>query len=165
MSSNELTSPFTLYHTLYSIRALMIRMMFALRGPPRSDRPEMNMRLTEIDLGAVKPEQLTEFYLCNVNPDGTVPALTNNALLPKPLHETLDISWYLCHWYPSLLPQERETEIRGLIRELHEIGFPVLTFGPKDHHALDLDEDVKKILSRTDISDEYRKALEYKSTV
>lgn len=165
MAATDLTAPFTLYHTLYSIRALMTRITFAMRGAPRSGYPDMNLQQHEMDLGATSPDQLTEFFLCKVNPDGTVPALTNDKLLPEPLHESLDIAWYLCEWYPGLLPPEHEPEIRKLIGELHEINFPVLTFGPSDRHALDLDNDVQKILGRNDISDEYRKALQHKSKV
>lgn len=140
-------------------------MMIAMRGSPCPNRPDMTIHQQEMDLGAFEPEQLTEFYLCKVNPDGRVPALTNDKLLPQSLHETLDITWYLCDWYPGFLPREHANEIRRLIEELHEINFPVLTFGPQDRHALDLDASVHEILRRDDISEEYRKALEYKSGV
>lgn len=165
MSSNGLTEPFTLYHTTYSVRALMVRLMFAFRGKPRDGYPEMNLKQTQMDLSADTPEQLTEFYLCRVNPDGQVPALTNDKLLPEPLHETLDITWYLCKWYPKLLPSKQEATIRSLIEELHRIVYPVLTFGPDDQHALELNEKLQQILNRNNISNEYRKVLEHKSGV
>lgn len=165
MSSPDLTTPFTLYYATYSVRSTIIRLLLALRGVPRPGNPEMTIHESMMDIGPFKPDQLTSFFLLTANANGTVPALTNPALLQTPLIGTVDITWYICGWYPSLLPPEHETTIRASIRELHEISFPVLTFGGDDTHAFDLNEKVLEILRGREVSEEYKKALEYKSKV
>lgn len=163
MPSSNLTAPFTLYYAAYSICATMVRMTYALRGEPEEGRPDMTLQLEEINISPQNPEQLTEFYLCKVNPDGQVPVLANDDLLPKPMPESVDITWYLCDWYPSLIPAEHRTIIQEMIKELHEINYGVLTFGSGSEHPLRLEDKIQQILDQGNISAEYGSALEHKS--
>ncbi|KAI1097134.1 hypothetical protein F4804DRAFT_328522 [Jackrogersella minutella] len=79
------------------------------------------------------------------------------------MDESVDISYYVADWYPSLLPPQHKQVIEELMNELHEISYRLLTFGttPKyPHIALDW---MREQINRANISEEYRKALEYKA--
>ena len=163
--SLNLSSPFTLYYATYSICATMVRLTFAFRGPPKSSNPDMTFQIYAIDISPEKAEQLSEFYLCKVNPNGQVPTLANDELLEKPMPQSLDISYYLCDWYPRLLPKEHEVVIRQLLKELHEINFGVLTFGVGSKHPGKLLARVKELLGQEGIPEQYQKALERKANL
>lgn len=116
-----------------------------------------------ISLSPDNPEQLTEFFLCKINPDGQVPVLANDALFKNPMPEAIDITWYICEWYPLLLPLEHERTIRELITKLHNINFAVLTFRPQAQNPERLRKRVEQLLQHESTSDEYRRALQHKS--
>ncbi|KAI1143260.1 hypothetical protein F5Y05DRAFT_368032 [Hypoxylon sp. FL0543] len=163
MASKDLSAPFTLYAATYSICSLMVLMTYEMRGTPREGRPEMKLARKFIDISIHAREQLSEFFLLKVNPKGTVPVLVNERLLEKPIAESVDISYYIADWYPTLLPPQHEQVIKELIFELHEISYKLLTFGTKTKYP-HLNRDwLLEQAKRTDISDEYRKALEYKA--
>ncbi|KAF2995482.1 hypothetical protein E8E14_003867 [Neopestalotiopsis sp. 37M] len=143
----------------------MVRTTFAMRGPPREGLPDMDMHFELVDISSKNPEQLTEHFLCKVNRDGQVPVLTNDEHLPKPMPESVDISFYLCDWYPRLLPREHEAVIRSLIKELHEINYGVLTFGTASKHPTKLVDKVEELLQQPALSDAYRSALERKAKI
>lgn len=161
MASQE--SPFVLYYYTYSLNAIMVRFTIEMRGTPRSGRPNMEMQFKLVDIGPDSAEQLSEHYLCNINSKGKVPTLANDKLLSKPMPESVDISWFLCDWYPSLLPSEHETKIRQLVTELHEINYPILTFGTESKYPQKIRQKVEDLLSQPSISNEYRNALLYKA--
>lgn len=162
MTPNDFSTPFTLYTYVHSICALMVRMTYQMRSTPRNGRPEMKLLYKDVDISLGGREQYSEWFLCDVNQDGFVPVLANPKVLGKPMPESVDISWYLCDWYPNLLPKEHEKVIRELIDELHLISFRLLTFGVKTRYPDAGVDYIKGLLQRTDISDVYRKTLEYK---
>lgn len=123
----------------------------------------MDMRFELVNISPDNPEQLSEHFLCHVNREGQVPVLTNKPLLPEPMPESVDISYYICAWYPRLLPREHEAVIRSLVHELHEINYNVLTFGPGSQHPTRLAAKVEELLCQPEISDAYRHALEHKA--
>lgn len=144
----------------------LVRTTFALRGPPRPDgRPEMTLQPRAIDISPVKTEQLTEFYLTTINPNGLVPALANDALFSEPMLESAAISWYIADWYPQLLPAEHESEIRGLVSELHQINAGILTMGPGGKLSELLLAKTRELLGQEGLSKEYRQLLEAKQKV
>lgn len=59
-----------LYHSAYSMCALMVRYTLALRGPPKDDTSTLNVREVSIDL--FQGEHLTEEFLCEINKYGQV---------------------------------------------------------------------------------------------
>lgn len=91
-----------------------------------------------------------------------VPAMTSQSL-PSPLTDSVDITYYLCEHYPSLSPQAHRDTIKRLISELHDIQYLSLSFTPQQNRAKGITDAVEKLLERTDISDEYRKALKFKA--
>ncbi|ETS87868.1 hypothetical protein PFICI_01696 [Pestalotiopsis fici W106-1] len=159
------SSPFCLYYATYSICATMVRTTFAMRGPPREGLPDMDMRFQLVDISPENPEQLSEDFLCKVNRDGQVPVLTNEQHLTEPMPESVDISYYICDWYPQLLPKEHEAVIRSLVQELHQINYGVLTFGPGSRHPTRLVAKVEELLEQPGLSESYRSALERKAKI
>ena len=59
-----------LYHFDYSICSIMARFAYALRGTPKDPKNEIRIEERQVNLG--KGEQLTEHYLCDINPAGDV---------------------------------------------------------------------------------------------
>ncbi|KAI0168079.1 hypothetical protein BJ166DRAFT_521413 [Pestalotiopsis sp. NC0098] len=143
----------------------MVRTTFAMPGPPKQGLPDMDMRFELVNISPDNPEQLSEHFLCHVNREGQVPVLTNKPLLPEPMPESVDISYYICAWYPRLLPREHEAVIRSLVHELHEINYGVLTFGLGSQHPTRLAAKVEELLCQPEISDAYRHALEHKAHI
>ncbi|KAI0833932.1 hypothetical protein F5Y06DRAFT_280223 [Hypoxylon sp. FL0890] len=163
MASKDLSAPFTLYAATYSSCSLMVLMTYEMRGAPREGRPEMKLERKFIDISRKGGEQLSEFFLLKVNPKGQVPVLVNEKLLEKPLTESVDISYYIADWYPSLLPPQHEQVIRELVDEMHEISYKLLTFGTETKLPQLSRNWLLEQAKRTDISTEYKKALEYKA--
>ncbi|KAI2473607.1 hypothetical protein F4781DRAFT_419384 [Annulohypoxylon bovei var. microspora] len=163
MASKDLSTPFTLYTYTYSICALMVQMTYEMRGTLREGRPDMKLEFKLTDISPRGREQLSEFYLLKVNPKGTVPVLVNEKVLDKPMAESVDISYYIADWYPTLLPPQHKQVIEELMHELHEISYKLLTFGTQTKYPNSAFDWMRGQIERTDISDEYRKALEYKA--
>ncbi|KAK6078949.1 hypothetical protein SCUP234_05875 [Seiridium cupressi] len=160
MSSNV----FTLYCTPYSIRSTMVRTMLAMKDAPRDGRPDMIIHYKVVNISNDNPEQLNEHFLSKVNPKGKVPVLVNDTLLSEPMPETVDISYYICDWYPKLLPPKHETVIKELVAELHKINFTILSFGPESKNQAKLAEQAQKLLSQPNVSEEYAEALSNKAS-
>ncbi|KAL2426902.1 hypothetical protein ABEF95_002157 [Exophiala dermatitidis] len=153
-----MASPYTLYYNDYSICSIMVRYTISLCERLRKDRPiPIEQRVIDIQHGG----QLTEFYLCDVNPKGTVPVLT----IPgqqTPLTESLDITYLLAEHYPFLIPRELSDEIKSLLAELHNINYFSLSYTHKPQRAEDMVRNIQKRLDDPDVSDRWRRALEYK---
>lgn len=119
---------------------------------------------TVVDIYPGATEQLSEAYLTTISPNATVPVLVNPALLAGPLIESTDISWYIAAWYPRLLPAEHESQIRELVRELHQINAGLLTMGVDGKYWDLLLAKTRELLGQEDISEAYRKLLKGKET-
>lgn len=159
MSSNI----FTLYHAPYSVRSIMVRTAFGMKGAVRDGKSDMTLEYSTVNITNDNPEQLNEKFLCKVNPKGAVPALVNEKLLPEPITECVDISYYICDLYPNLLPEEHESLIKEMLDELHKINFTILTFGPDSNHQAKLADHIRELLSQPSISKEYSEALSRKA--
>ena len=61
---------YTLYHFPSSICSIMVRYTLAVRGPPRDE--ESAMAVAEKIINITRDEQLTEEFLCDINPKGQV---------------------------------------------------------------------------------------------
>lgn len=91
--------------------------------------------------------------------------LKHPTLLPKPMAESLDITYFIAERYPSLLPEEKRDQIIELLNELHDINYFSPSFGSKPAAAKAQKAAVEEKLAQPGISENYRKALEYKLTV
>ncbi|KAJ4535526.1 hypothetical protein HRR80_006004 [Exophiala dermatitidis] len=153
-----MANPYTLYYNDYSICSIMVRYTISLCERLRKDCPiQIEQRVIDIQHGG----QLTEFYLCEVNPKGTVPVLTIPGA-EAPLAESLDITYLLAQHYPFLIPRELSDEIKSLLAELHNINYFSLSYTHKPQRAEDMVSNIQKRLDDPDVSDRWRRALEYK---
>lgn len=59
-----------LYHNTYSVCSLMVRYTLALRGPPKDASSAIEVHEQEVDV--YHEEQLSEQFLCEINPKGQV---------------------------------------------------------------------------------------------
>jgi len=89
--------------------------------------------------------------------------------LSAPLADSVDISYWLCGHYPTLLPPDREAIIRELFTKLHDIEIYSLSARPESvlpewQTSGVPPTAVDALLAKPDseISPEYRKALEKK---
>ncbi|OQV08105.1 Glutathione S-transferase, domain-containing protein [Cladophialophora immunda] len=154
--------PYDLYHNPFSICALQVRLCILFGKLAGLEVPGIEFVEHEIDI--YNSDQLQEFYLRQVNPRGQVPALVNKAVLPKPIADSMEITYYLFELYPSLCPPQHAATIRELIQELHGISFLALAFFKPRHQAWikNITSYTDERLARADISVEYRNALEWK---
>lgn len=97
-----------------------------------------------------------------------VPALTGPNL-SAPLTDSVDISYWLCCYYPNLLPPKHESTIRDLSSKLHDINIFTLSARrgsmPTEWPASGIPPTaIDALLAKPDseISPEYRRALEDK---
>ncbi|KAK7415583.1 hypothetical protein QQZ08_012299 [Neonectria magnoliae] len=151
---------YTLYSFPFSLYSMMARHTIQLGPTTPGARPP------KISLGFInhrKNETLREDYLLRVNPKGQVPAMTGN-VLEQPLTDSLSISLYLAEkHYPAMLPADHEAVIRDLLDRIHAIyGLSFSHKNPTAEMKLHNPSPVEDILKATDLSPEYRLALEAK---
>ncbi|KAK4506402.1 hypothetical protein PRZ48_000132 [Zasmidium cellare] len=141
-----------LYHFQFSICSIMVRYTFAQRGPAIDDAHEIRLEEKHVDI--VKDlEQMSEHFLC-------VPVLLD-VKNGSPLPDSVAITKYLAKSYPSMIPEPHAKEIAQLIHDLHGISFFGFTFAGKPQTVSRSKEHLQGFLEG-DISDRYRKAIEYK---
>jgi hypothetical protein len=67
----KMSSPkFTLYHNPYSVCSIMVRQTIAIRGEAKS--ADLEVPITEQVVDIFNEEQLSEHFLCEINPLGQV---------------------------------------------------------------------------------------------
>jgi glutathione S-transferase len=152
MAPNE----YTIHYNPFSICSIMARMTMAFRP----DDPDNVFHEQLVDI--YKYEQLSESFLTTANPKGQVPALTSPSLT-EPITDSLDITYFLCDLYPTLAPKEHREAIYRLLKENHRIQYLSLSFTPAENRAGFISTAIENLLAHTDISEEYRKALEFKA--
>ncbi|OAP54847.1 hypothetical protein AYL99_11295 [Fonsecaea erecta] len=153
-------TPYTLYHNYYSICSIMMRYLMRIRGDPAS--PAVKMDVTEHNVDIFSEEQFSEDYLLKVNPNGQVPVLGSPVAFSFPLAQTTAISAYVSERYPALLPKAHAETIEKSLKQMHDLNFFTLSFLKSPKLASGFADVALKRLARNDISEEYRKALEYK---
>lgn len=175
---------YTLFYNDYSICSVMVRYTIAL-----SRRlPGEQLNIEESPVNIQQGGQLTEYYLCEVNPRGTVrtsggnrppkggpahqalqvPVLSgprSSKVLETPISESVDITYFLAKHFPSLCPPHLSKQIRRLLAELHDINYFSLTYTHKPQRASDMENSVLKLLSDPAISSRWREALKFKLDV
>ncbi|KAK9311367.1 hypothetical protein V1522DRAFT_32785 [Lipomyces starkeyi] len=152
---------YTLYSSPFSLYSMMARHTVQL-GPTTHDaRPPQKITLSFVNHR--KNETLKEDYLLRVNPKGQVPAMTGN-VLEQPLTDSRSISLHLAEkHYPAMLPAEYAAVIRDLLERIHAIyGLSFSNKNPTAEMMQHNPSPVEGILKRTNLSPEYRMALEAK---
>ncbi|KIW27738.1 uncharacterized protein PV07_07448 [Cladophialophora immunda] len=157
------TQPCILYYDRRSICSSMVRYTLASAGLPGKNFSSLSTEPREIDI--FNGEQLSESYLCEVNPKGQVPVLLSPGLLEKPITDSLDITLWLCERHPDLRPSEYADDINRLLRDLHAINFFTLSMRNRPQRAELLEGAIRAKMDTPDLSARHKKALEYKLTV
>ncbi|EXJ70577.1 uncharacterized protein A1O5_06647 [Cladophialophora psammophila CBS 110553] len=139
----------------------MVRLTYALRGPPSRESNDMKIEFRTVDI-AIKLEQFTEDFLCNVNPKGKVPVLYHPTLLSHPMSESIAISDFICDRYPTLRPPEHAGTIDELIKQLHDISFYSLTYQTRPEHPEAMRLKLQELMNQPDVSPRYKDALQNK---
>ncbi|KAF2105144.1 hypothetical protein NA57DRAFT_30050 [Rhizodiscina lignyota] len=152
--------PYTLYYNRYSICSIMMRWLVDIRGQPKDEASRMDIGLKEINI--FKEEQFSEWYLCEVNPNGQVPVLGSDVAFEFPMSQTTSISEYIAARYPELLPAEHAAKIHEMVHKMHEMNFFTLSFKGSPKLASGFADAALSRLADKTISKRYRKALEYK---
>lgn len=152
---------YILYHDRVSICSIMARYAYAIRGRPAEDAAELHIQEEACDLKS--RQQISEHFLCDLNAKGEVPVLSPAKLdaAHRPIPDSVDITYFIAERYPSLIPKEHEEEIKRLISKLHEINFFSLTFAGKPETQQRATASLEEKLQEN-ISERYRKAIEYK---
>ncbi|ETS80556.1 hypothetical protein PFICI_08085 [Pestalotiopsis fici W106-1] len=152
---------YSLFVFPFSLYSIMTRYTFTLGRaglPQETSSLDINLKLVNLH----RDENLAEDYLLNINPKGQVPALTGNDL-PTPLTDSLDISYWLCNHFPGLLPEAHKPVIQQFLTQLH--GFEGLSLSvpsKADRQEGVPNPSLDALLARSDITPEYKRALEYK---
>lgn len=152
---------YTLYSSPFSLYSMMARHTVQLGPTTRDAAPPKQITLRFVNHR--KDENLNEDYLVRVNPKGQVPSMTGS-VLEQPLTDSISITLHLAEaHYPALLPPERAAVIRNLLERLHAIyGLSITNNRPTPEQMSRYPSPAEDILRRTDISPEYRRALETK---
>ncbi|KAJ9608388.1 hypothetical protein H2200_007376 [Cladophialophora chaetospira] len=163
MSSDGLTkrpSKFTLFYNPYSICSLQVLYTLALRGEPKDAESQMEVDPQIVDI--FNMEQLSEEFLCEVNAEGQVPVLLSSTALESPMPDSLRMTLYMSTRYPELIPAAQDPQIRKLLVELHALNYFSLSFPTRPQIAKGFEAAILARLEQPDITDRYRKALEFK---
>lgn len=151
---------YTLYSSPFSLYSMMARHTVQLGPTTPHARPPRKITLSFVNHSI--NENLNEDYL-RVNPKGQVPAMTGT-VLEQPLTDSCAISLHLAEkHYPAMLPVEHAAVIRDLLQRIHDIyGLSFSNKNPTAEMTQHNPSPVEGILQRTDLSPEYRVALEAK---
>ncbi|KAH8734231.1 hypothetical protein BGZ61DRAFT_527594 [Ilyonectria robusta] len=151
---------YTLYSSPFSLYSMMARHTVQLGPLTDHTTPPRNIDLSFINHG--KNDNLKEEYL-GINPKGQIPSLVGNAL-KEPLTDSISISLYLAEkHYPALLPTAQAAIIKQLLERIHQVNGPSINNKKASPEMQKYNPSpAAEMLKRTDISPEYRKALEFK---
>lgn len=168
----------TLYHNPYSVCSIMVRYTLALRGPAKDNLPALEVEEKPVDI--FNQEQLSEDFL-KINPYGQaskstslitwcpvsnsvidfqVPVLLSS--LQSPICDSLEITHVIANYSKSLIPENYKAQITDLLAELHDLNYFSLSFPGRQQMAVTLSAPIEKRLQDPNITEDYRKALEFK---
>ena len=91
--------------------------------------------------------------------------LSHESTQEAPLPDSLNITFFMASIYPSLLPTAHDGQIKYWLKELHTLNFFSLSFAAMPKVAEGILNAVDARLADSNISDRYRKALEFKRIV
>lgn len=159
-----------LYSYNYSLCSLMTRYMLAVRGQPEAGVGALKIDDVEIDIHHAF-DQLDEFYLCDVNPKGQVPAFRLETKPPQVITDSLKIAEFFLQRFPALrAPAGQEAKHDTLLRELHKLDYFAVCFtaaGAPDiaNPRIHAQQKTQERLQDESISARHRDALNHKLEV
>lgn len=169
-ADNSDGGPYTLLIFPFSLYSIMARFAIELgkeyhQGP--NGVPDIAHKLIDLH----RDENLEEWFLTEINPSGQVPVMTRewrNGLEMTRLQVTTESvlisNFFGANFFPGLLGGAHRGEVDRLLAKIHEIqAFSLSIKSPTKEQAVEVpDPGQDERLARTDISDKYRRALEYK---
>ncbi|KAI1614873.1 hypothetical protein EDD37DRAFT_404837 [Exophiala viscosa] len=156
-------SGYVLYYNQYSVCSLMVLYSLALKGERNDSEDEIKVQTRVVDI--FHEEQLEEHFLCDINHHGQVPVLAHRSELDRPIADSVEMTLWLAARYPQLIPAVHEGEIRQYLKDLHALNYFSLSFPGRPEVAQGFEDGVNRRLDDPNISDRYRKALEFKLAV
>ena len=166
MADAEEDASYVLYVFPFSLYSLMVRFTVSLgtaAAPGDASHPIIERRLVNLH----RDDNVAEWYLTRISSKGQVPAMVGGRL-SAPLTESLDISKFLCEYhFQGLMPSRFRETMDDLMGRLHEInGMSLSVTASADEFPEGIPiASVDELLSRDDISPEYRAALEAKKAL
>jgi len=161
MAGDSNNAEYNLYSSPFSLYSMMARHTVQLGSTTAgAKQPSISLRFVNHKKG----ENLAEDYLVHVTPKGQVPAMTGGGLV-QPLTDSISITLHLAeNHYPAMLPAEHAAAIRDLLARIHAIhGLSYTNKNPTAEMTKYNPSPVEDILkNQSDLSPEYRKALEGK---
>lgn len=169
-ADNSDGGPYTLLIFPFSLYSIMARLAIELgkeyhQGP--NGVPNIVHKLVDLH----RDENLEEWFLTEINANGQVPVMTrewqNGSARPRleVTTESAVISKFFGEkYFPRLLGGAHRGEVDRLLAKIHEIqAFSLSVKSPTKEQAVEVpDPGQDERLARADISDKYRRALEYK---
>ncbi|ROV93170.1 hypothetical protein VMCG_08745 [Cytospora schulzeri] len=158
---------FTLYIFPFSLYSIMVRFTISL-GSHYQEGAQGLPRITHKLVNLHQDENLEEWYLTTVNPEGQVPVMFAQRDGQPDIAKTpgsLDISKFLCMaYFPGMTPDEHRATIEDSLDKIHAIVDLSLTIkDPGEDDKVEIrNQKLEELLARNDISASYRPALEYK---
>lgn len=169
-TDNSDGGPYTVLIFPFSLYSIMARFAIEL-GKEYHQGPNGVPNITYKLLDLHRDENLEEWFLTEINPNGQVPVMTREwqSGLAKPRLEVTTESVVISEFFgekffPGLLGGAHRGEVDRLLAKIHEIqAFSLSIKSPTKEQAMEVpDPGQDERLARTDISDKYRRALEYK---
>lgn len=167
---NSDQEPFTLLVFPFSLYSIMARFAIELGKEYHQGAnglPNIILKLLNLH----RDENLSEWFLTEINPNGQVPVMTRERRSgsTKPYLEVMPEStaiskFFAERFFPGLLGGSHQGEVDRLLEQLHQIqAFSLSIKSPTEAQAVEVpDPGLNELLARTDISDKYRRALEFK---
>ncbi|KAK2608696.1 hypothetical protein QQS21_002807 [Conoideocrella luteorostrata] len=158
MANQDKPPVYTFHFFPFSLYSLMVRFGFVLGDHLNpGTAPTILIRLVNLQT----KENLSEPYLTRISPKGQVPVLTSPALT-VPIDESHDISKWLCHQQPELLPEQHRERIDHLLGKLYDFQATALSITP-DERSNGIPNQAAALLENPALSTGHRRALEIKS--
>lgn len=169
VSNNSKGGPFTLCVFPFSLYSIMARFAIAL-GNQYHQGPNGVPNIIHKLINLHRDENLEERFLTEINSNGQVPVMTRewqdgSKTRLEVMTESVAISKFFGEsFFPGLLGGAHKGEVDNLLKSIHEIqAFSLSIKSPSKEQAVEVpDPGMDALLARTDISDNYRRALEYK---
>lgn len=169
-TENSDGGPFTLLVFPFSLYSIMARFAIEL-GKEYHQGPNGSPNIVHKLLNLHRDENLSEWFLTEINPNGQVPVMTREwrSGSAKPHLEVTPESTAISkffgeNFFPGLLGGQYKGDVDRLLGQLHQIqAFSLSIKSPTEQQAVEVpDPGLNDLLARADISDKYRRALEYK---
>lgn len=158
---------FTLYVFPFSLYSIIARFTISLASHYH-EGPQGLPKITHKLVNLHRDENLEEWYLITINPQGQVPVLVSESdafSRVSKIAGSLAISRFFCGLYfPKMIPEEHRVTIEDCLEKIHAIvALSLSVKDPDEDDKIEIrNKNLDELLARKDISTTYRRVLEYK---